>query len=509
MAERVLRAAVIGSGFGGLAAAIRLATAGVRVTVFEARDQPGGRAYVYRDAGYTFDAGPTVITAPHCIEELFTGAGRRMADYVELMPVAPFYRLFWTADGDSFDYDGDRDHMLAQIHAREPADVEGYLRFARYAKQVFDTGYTKLAHTPFLRFSDMVKVAPKLVKLRADRSVYSTVSKYITNEHVREALSFHTLLVGGNPYETSSIYTLIHHLEREWGVFFPRGGTGALVAGLVKLLGDLGGELRLEAPVRSIRVVDGKHEVTSDARAAESFDFVVSNADLHHTYDRLYDDRRTVKKLERMRWSMSLFVLYFGTDRDYRDQVAHHTVVFGPRYRGLLDDIFHGKTLADDFSLYLHAPHVTDPSLAPPGGGAFYVLSPVPHLGHAPLDWDALAEDYGDRILETLERLLPDVRRHVVTRRHITPNDFRDTLGSHVGSAFSVAPTLTQSAWFRPHNKDPRIPGLYLVGAGTHPGAGVPGVINGAKATFACIAKDYGLATVAEASGLIPIEVPS
>ncbi|MEO6775877.1 MAG: phytoene desaturase [Kofleriaceae bacterium] len=501
-----LRAAVIGSGFGGLAAAIRLATAGVRVTVFEARDQPGGRAYVYRDGGYTFDAGPTVITAPHCIEELFENAGRRMADYVEMMPVSPFYRLFWTADGDAFDYDGNPEHMLAQIRARNPADAEGYQRFARYAKEVFETGYTKLAHTPFLRFSDMVKVAPKLVKLRADRSVYATVAKHVENEHVREALSFHSLLVGGNPYETSSIYTLIHHLEREWGVWFPRGGTGALVAGLVKLLGELGGELRLDAPVRRIRVAEGKHHVETDRE--DVFDLVVSNADLHHTYDTLYADRRTTKKLERMNWSMSLFVLYFGTDISYADQIAHHTVVFGPRYRALLADIFHGATLPDDFSLYLHAPHVTDPSLAPPGGGAFYVLSPVPHLGHAPLDWDRIASTYGDRILESLERLLPDVRRHVVVRRHFTPHDFRDTLGSHVGSAFSVAPTLTQSAWFRPHNKDPRIPGLYLVGAGTHPGAGVPGVINGAKATFACIAKDYGLALEPQ-TALIPLEVPA
>ena len=511
--DRPLRAAVIGSGFGGLAAAIRLANAGVRVTVFEARDQPGGRAYVYRMNGYTFDAGPTVITAPHCIEELFVEAGKRMADYVELMPVAPFYRLFWTADGDTFDYDGDAEHMLAQIRARRSEDAEGYLRFAAYSRQVFDTGYTKLAHTPFLRFSDMVKAAPKLARLRADRSVYATVAKYVENEHIREALSFHSLLVGGNPYETSSIYTLIHHLEREWGVFFPRGGTGALVAGLVKLLGDLGGELRLDTPVRRIRVDHAsrapRHLVTTDAREDEPFDLVVSNADLHHTYASLYADepaaRKQTKKLEKMDWSMSLYVLYFGTDIAYRDHVAHHTVVFGPRYRGLLHDIFHGTKLPDDFSLYLHAPHVTDPSLAPPGGGAFYVLSPVPHLGNAPLDWNAIGDAYGDRILEALERLLPDLRRHVVVRRHFTPEDFRTQLGAHVGSAFSVSPKLTQSAYFRPHNKDARIPGLYIVGAGTHPGAGVPGVINGAKATFSCIANDYGLAAVPELLGA-PIE---
>lgn len=498
---RPLRAAVIGSGFGGLAAAIRLAAAGVEVTVFEARDLPGGRAYVYKQDGYTFDAGPTVITAPHCIEELFTLAGKNLADYCEMLPVTPFYRLFWTKDGTSFDYDGDGNRMLEQIRGFNADDAAGYERFVAYSKQVFDTGYTKLAHTPFPRFSDMVKCAPKLAWLRADRSVYSTVASYVKDEHVREALSFHSLLVGGNPFETSSIYTLIHFLERKWGVFFPRGGTGALVQALVKLLGELGGSLRLNAPVRKVRVTSEagrtQHHVATDANPDEVFDMVVSNADLHATYANLYADepraKPMTKRLAKMDWSMSLFVLYFGTDISYKDQIAHHTVVFGPRYRELLDEIFHGKTLPDDFSLYLHAPHVTDPSLAPPGGGAFYVLSPVPHLGNAPLDWSKIAGAYGDKILASLERLLPDLRKHVVTRRHFTPADFQSQLASHVGSAFSVAPKLTQSAYFRPHNKDDRIPGLYIVGAGTHPGAGVPGVINGAKATYSSIAKDFSL----------------
>ncbi len=507
-----LRAAVIGSGFGGLACAIRLAAAGVKVTLFETRDQPGGRAYVYREQGFTFDAGPTVITAPHCIEELFELTGRKMSDYVTMLPVTPFYRLFWTADGATFDYDGDGDHMLEQIRARRPEDAAGYLRFVDYSRRVFETGYTKLAHTPFPRFSNMLRVAPKLAALRADRSVYSTVAKYVKDEHIREALSFHSLLVGGNPYETSSIYTLIHYLERKWGVFFPKGGTGALVSGLVRLFTELGGELRLSSPVRHVRVDGARHLVTTEAIAEEAFDFVVSNADLHHTYDRLYADvpaaKKMTKRLEKMDWSMSLFVLYFGTDRDYKDQIAHHTVVFGPRYRELLNEIFHGKDIPEDFSLYLHAPHVTDPSLAPPGGGAFYVLSPVPHLGNAPVDWAALGKEYGDRILVALERLLPDLRKHVVVRRHFTPADFQHELVAHQGSAFSVAPTLGQSAYFRPHNRDAKIPGLYIVGAGTHPGAGVPGVINGAKATYSSIAADFRLdvrksATLSLAAGVI------
>lgn len=491
------QAAVIGSGFGGLAAAIRLQASGVQTTIYEARDQPGGRAYVYRDQGFVFDAGPTVITAPQCLEELFTLAGRQMSDYVELLPVNPFYRLIWD-DGDQFDYVGDSEHMIEQIRQRNPDDVAGYLKFVDYAKAVFDEGYDGLADAPFLRFRDMVRVAPQLMRLRADRSVFKTVARYIEDDHVRQALSFHSLLVGGNPFETSAIYTLIHYLERKWGVFFPRGGTGALVRALVRLFEDLGGEIRLETPVTGVALEDGgrTHRVRAAGRE-DTYDFVVSNADIHHTYKHIYgrDTRaqRTARKLERCDWSMSLFVLYFGCDRTYNESVAHHTVIFGPRYKGLLDDIFHGDHLPDDFSLYLHAPTVTDPSMAPEGCGTFYVLSPVPHLGQADVDWNVEAPRYAERILTALEDQMPDLRQHVVTRRWFTPFDFRDTLNAWQGSAFSVAPKLTQSAWFRPHNKDDHIPGLYLVGAGTHPGAGVPGVVNSAKATLRVIAADHGL----------------
>jgi phytoene desaturase len=494
---RRLKAAVIGSGFGGLAAAIRLQTAGVTTTIYEARDLPGGRAYVYREGGFTFDAGPTVITAPQCLEELWTEAGRSMADDVELLPVAPFYRLHWLDDGHVFNYDGQLDSMLAQIAARCPADVAGYQRFAEYSRAVFDQGYTKLAATPFLKFWDMVRVAPHLARLRADRSVYATVARFVSDEHLRQALSFHSLLVGGNPFETSSIYTLIHHLERTWGVWFPRGGTGALVQAMVKLFTSLGGTLVLDAPVERVTIDErGKHHVAV-CGGNHQFDLVVSNADIDHTYHRLYggDDRARPmqRKLDRAEWSMSLFVLYFGTDCTYADDIAHHTVVFGKRYKELLAEIFHGHDLPDDMSLYLHAPHLTDPSLAPAGHGAFYVLSPVPHLGNAPLDWNAIGADYADKVLATLEPLLPDLRRHTVVRRWITPATFRDELAAKHGAAFSVAPRLTQSAYFRPHNKCDHLPNLYLVGAGTHPGAGVPGVVNSAKATMAVVARDFGL----------------
>ena len=489
---------MVGSGFGGLAVAIRLQAAGFTTTLFEARDLPGGRAYVYREAGYTFDAGPTVITAPDCLEEVCAAAGRRLADYVELMPVQPFYRLVWP-DGDRFDYTGDQAGMTAEIARRDPRDAEGYRRFVDYSRRVFETGYQELAATPFLRFADMIRVAPHLARLRADRPVYATVSRFVRDERTRQALSFHSLLVGGSPLETSSIYTLIHYLERRWGVYFPRGGTGALVAGLVRLFEELGGGLRLACPVERIDLdtSGGRpvHRVTSPAAASEPFDLVVSNADLHHTYASLYRRepaaQRMRRRLEKMDWSMSLFVLYFGTNRTYRDHVAHHTVLFGPRYKGLLDEVFHGSRLPDDFSLYLHAPTVTDPSLAPPGCDSFYVLSPVPHLGHAPLDWRTVAPAYADKILAALERLLPDLRRHVVTRRWRTPETFRDELNAYQGTAFSCAPKLTQSAWMRPHNRDAHIPHLYLVGAGTHPGAGVPGVVNSAKATARIILEDF------------------
>ena len=490
------RAAVIGSGFGGLAAAIRLQALGVATTLFEARDKPGGRAYVYEDNGFTFDAGPTVITAPECLEELFQVAGRRMADYVELLPITPFYRLIWD-DGDSFDYVGDIDKMRAQIAHRSERDARGYTEFVDYTRRVFQKGYTELAAQPFLRFFDMVRVAPELARLRADRSVYDTVARFVRDPHVREALSFHSLLVGGNPFETSSIYTLIHYLERQYGVWFPRGGTGALVRALVKLFTDLGGELRLNTPVRSIRVEQGArtvHRVDTDAVSNEAFDLVVSNADLHHTYKKLYSTensaQNTAAKLERADWSMSLFVLYFGTDIPY--DLAHHTVIFGPRYEPLLREIFNGPELPQDFSLYLHAPSVTDSSLAPPGCATHYVLSPVPHLGKANVDWASEAPRYAKKIVRALERHMPNLSEHIVTQRWFTPLDFQSTLNAFHGSAFSIAPKLTQSAYFRPHNQDPKIPGLYIVGAGTHPGAGLPGVVNSAKATVSLIARELG-----------------
>jgi phytoene desaturase len=478
---------VIGAGFGGLALAIRLQAAGIPTLLLEQRDKPGGRAYVYEDQGFTFDAGPTVITDPTAIEELFTLAGKRMADYVDLLPVTPFYRLCWET-GQVFDYDNDQARLEEQIRRFNPRDVEGYRRFLAYSQAVFKEGYLKLGTVPFLSFRDMVRAGPQLARLQAWRSVYGMVSSFIEDERLREAFSFHSLLVGGNPFATSSIYTLIHALEREWGVWFARGGTGALVQGLVRLFEDLGGTLELNAEVTRLEARGNEIGAVqlADGRRIEVA-AVASNADVVHTYEKLLGHHPVgasrAASLKRKRMSNSLFVLYFGLNH-HHSQLAHHTVCFGPRYKALIDDIFNRDALSEDFSLYLHAPCVTDPSLAPPGCGSYYVLAPVPHLGTADLDWNVEGPRLRDRIFAYLEQhYMPGLRDQLVTQRMFTPFDFRDQLGAHHGSAFSVEPILRQSAWFRPHNRDSRIPNLYLVGAGTHPGAGIPGVIGSAKAT--------------------------
>jgi len=486
-------AAVIGSGFGGLALAIRLQSAGVATTVYEKRDRPGGRAYVYQDQGFTFDAGPTVITDPAALEELFALSGRRLSDYVELLPVDPFYRLCWE-DGDSFDYVNDQEGLDRQIAARSAADVEGYRRFLEYSEAVYREGYQKLGAVPFQTFWSMIRVSPQLVGLESYRSVHDIVARFIKDPHLRQAFSFHTLLVGGDPFRTSSIYALIHALERRGGVWFPTGGTGALVTGLARLFQDLGGTLRLNAAVDRIETADSRATGVVSGGVFEPFDMVGSNACVVHTYDKLLAGsargRARAAELKRKRFSMSLFVTYFGLKAEH-PQLRHHTICFGGRYRELIRDIFRGPELPEDFSLYLHAPCATDPAMAPPGCSTFYALSPVPHLGAADIDWEQEGPKYRDRILDYLEaRYIPNLKRDLVTSRIFTPLDFRDELNSWLGSAFSLEPVLTQSAWFRTHNRDDAIPNLYFVGAGTHPGAGVPGVVGSAKATAGLMLAD-------------------
>lgn len=488
------KVAVIGSGFGGLSIAIRLQAAGFQVRIFEKRDLPGGRAYVYKEKGFTFDAGPTVITAPECLEELFALKNKKMSDYVEMMPVSPFYRLLWD-DGYKFDYSNDSKDLFSQIKEKNPADVQGYQKFLKYSEEVFNEGYTKLAASPFLNIWSMVKVAPQLAKLEAFRSVYSIISKYIQDEHLRQAFSFHSLLVGGNPFSTSSIYTLIHFLERNWGVFFPKGGTGALVQALVKYFEELGGQISYNNEIADILTKNGAVVgIKTHSGEVWNCDAVVSNGDVVHTYkDLLKAEPKAKKKAQEMMnksFSMSLFLIYFGTKKKY-PHMAHHNVLFGPRYKGLLDDIFKNGKLSEDFSLYLHVPSLTDSSLAPEGHECFYVLSPVPHLGNSDIDWDVEGPKYAEKIMDYLEeKYLPGLRENLVVSKIFTPNDFVQDLNSYHGSAFSLEPKLTQSAYFRLHNKDSNIKGLYFVGAGTHPGAGVPGVVNSGKATAGLVIED-------------------
>ncbi len=480
------RTVVIGSGFGGLAAALRLQARGHDVTLVEKRDKPGGRAYVYERDGFVFDGGPTVITAPWMIRELFELAGRDPDDYLHLVPLDPFYRIFFS-DGGQFDYRGDSERMAAQIREMNPGDADGYLEFVRRTERIFAKGFGELADRPFLHPLDMLKILPDMVRLQSYRTVHGFVSRFVSDPRLRQVLSFHPLLVGGNPFQTTSIYTLIHFLEREWGVWFARGGTGAIVEALVRLFGELGGTLHLNADVERI-TVEGGRATGMRLRDGTTLpaDVVVSNADVAYTYQNLLPEltRRTYTdaRLARMRYSMSLVVIYFGTDRLYRSHgLAHHNIILGPRYGPLLHDIFTRKVLADDFSLYLHMPTLTDPGLAPPGCESFYVLSPVPHLDSG-VDWQRQAGPYRDRIMAALEeRFLPDLSHHIVVEHMIDPRHFRDTLNSYRGSAFSFEPILTQSAYFRPHNRSEELPNLYFVGAGTHPGAGLPGVLSSAK----------------------------
>jgi phytoene desaturase len=482
--RRVPHAVVIGSGFGGLAAAVRLGARGYRVTVLERLDAPGGRAYVFRQDGFTFDAGPTIVTAPFLFEELWSLAGRRLADDVELKPMHPFYRIRFH-DGETFDTCDDEAAMRAEIARLSPGDVDGYERFLRVSQELCRVGFEELGHVPFDTIGDMLKCAPDLLRMKAWQSVYGLVASHVKHEKLRFALSFHPLFVGGNPFRTTSVYGMIAYLERKWGVHWVMGGTGALVRGLVSLIEGQGNEVRLQAEVAEI-LLEGKRAVGVKLASGEEIraDVVVSNADSAWTYRNLLPRgarrRWTDGAIDRRRYSMSLFVWYFGTNRRW-DDVHHHTILCGPRYRELLHDIFDRKVLAEDFSLYLHRPTASDPSLAPPGCDAFYVLSPVPHL-ESGVDWATQAEPYRRKIAAHLaSTVLPGLEESVVTSRIMTPVDFEKRLLSFRGAAFGLEPVLLQSAWFRPHNRSEDIERLYLVGAGTHPGAGIPGVVSSAR----------------------------
>lgn len=475
---------VIGSGFGGLGTAVRLQSRGYQVEIFEARDKLGGRAYVYEQDGFTFDAGPTVITAPFMLEELFSGAGRDIKDYVDIVPVNPFYNIEFH-DGRSFSYNADEVETIRKIREFSPGDVEGYQEMIRQAKAIFQKGFVELSDVPFLNFMDMVKIAPDLIRLQSHKTVFQFVKRYIKDPLLQRVFSFHPLLVGGNPFQTTSIYALIHHLEREWGVHYAMGGTGAVVSALGKLFVELGGKIHLNTPVRSILTRGGVAAgIDTDVGQMHTADAVVSNADVANTYRKMLPEKSrakwTNKKLDGMKYSMGLFVIYFGTKGIY-ENIEHHTILLGRRYQELLDDIFNKKVLGEDFSIYLHRPSKTDPTMAPPGHDCFYALIPVPNQLSG-IDWTKEAKPFRDRVMKFMEdNYLPGLSSRLVTERCFTPLDFETTLNTYRGSGFSFEPIFTQSAWFRPHNESEDVKNLFFVGAGTHPGAGVPGVLSSAR----------------------------
>jgi phytoene desaturase len=548
-------AIIIGSGIGGLSLGIRLQSLGFKTTIFEKLDAPGGRAYVRKvvqqdgvwrevkqrapleaHTGFTFDMGPTVITVPHFIEELFSlevgkpnlnipdyppetllpearvksgnSGGVNTQKYVQLVPILPFYRIYFD-DGTFFDYDGDPENTRAQIKALAPEDSAGYERFHADAKAIFERGFLELGYTHFGSMGSMLKVVPDLLKLDAVRTLFGFAKKYFTNPKMQQVFSFETLLVGGNPLSVPAIYAMIHFVEKTWGIHFALGGTGALVNGFVKKFEELGGSIVYNAPVESLmlenefgqlpsgrfsrKIAKGvKLEDGSQHRA----DVVVSNGDYANTYLKMipsvYRNWNSDTKVKLAPQSMSLVVVYFGFKAEGETNLKHHNIILGPRYEELLKDIFGRKILAKDFSQYLHIPSLTDPSLAPEGHHVAYTLVPVPHNG-SKLDWELLGQPFVDKIMRFLDErgYIPNLRQRLVYQSFIDPDYFEGTLSSYLGNAFGPEPILAQSAFFRPHNRSEDIERFYMVGAGAQPGGGTPSVMMSAKMTARLVAEDF------------------
>jgi len=476
---------VIGAGFGGLSSAVRMAIEGHDVTLVDKRNKPGGRGYQYEVDEFKFDGGPTVITAPYMIEELFSLADKKMEDYMTLVPVSPFYRIF-NQKGEAFNYYREIEKAEQEVARFSPRDVKGYRKFVDSTVEVFNK-FHPYTEKPFLNFSDMMAIIPSMLKTNTLKSMYSYASSFVKDDFIRKICSFHPLLVGGNPFDTPSIFGLIIQFEKKWGVHYCKGGTGAMAEALLQLFRDCGGEVMLSQEVDEIQFHNKTvRSVRLKTGMKLKADIVISNADSTFTYLNLIKDRDRpfgVKPwLKNLQYSNSLVVIYFGTDRRYLDsKLHHHNIILNDRYRHLLKDIFNKKKLTDDFSLYLHMPTITDESIAPEGCESFYVLSLVPNLSN-PLDWQNIRESYKQKIYAFLEEnYLPDLRSHIIAEHMIDPIHFRDDLNSHLGASFGIKPSMTQTAWFRPHNKSRFFKGLYFVGAGTHPGAGVPAVIASGK----------------------------
>ena len=476
---------VIGSGFGGLGAAIRLAAAGHDVELFEKRDRLGGRAYQYEINGFKFDGGPTVITAPYMFDELFELAGKKKEDYMTLIPLDPFYRVF-NEDGKFFNYRHSVEDTLAEIDLWNPSDKEGYIRLVEQTKKLFDK-FHGATNQSFENLSDMMKIMPDIIQHQGFWGTYPFVSRFIKDDFLRKVFSFHPLLIGGSPMDTPSIFTIIVQFEKKWGVHYAKGGTGAIVQALGKLLGELGVKVHLDTEVKEILIDNRRVKGVKLADNSKvDADIVVCNGDVMFTYRYLIpsEHRRhwSDRKIDRTKYSMSLMVIYFGTKRRYLDsKFHHHNIILANRYKELLHEIFEGTELPKDLSLYLHMPSITDPTICPPGTESFYVLACVPHLRPGS-NWEEWALPYKDRIMSYLEEnYLPDLRSNIIAEHYIDPLHFQNTLNSYRGAAFSVRPTLLQSAWFRPHNRSEEFDNLYFVGAGTHPSAGVPAVLSSAK----------------------------
>ncbi len=525
------KAIVIGSGFGGIACAMRLQSLGFDTQIVEKLDSPGGRAYVRRAEGFVFDMGPTVLTVPHFIEELFSleqdcarlgepdfpahilgdnqrimsgiSGGPNTSKYVKIVPILPFYRIYFD-DGTYFDYDSDPVKVREQIARLAPEDLDGYERFHEAARAIFERGFLELGYTYFGNIGSMLGVVPDLVKLDAVRPLFSLIKKYFKSDKMRQVFSFEPLLVGGNPLKVPAIYAMIHFVEKTWGIHFAKGGTGALVSGLLKKFEDMGGTIRLSAEVDRINVVkQGRKRVATGITLKNGdvldADVVVSNADYANTYLRLVDkEHRKINRdalVKFRKQSMSLMVIYFGYKKQDDDpDLQHHNIILGPRYEGLLTDIFDRLKLSDDFSQYLHIPTLTDPSLAPDGHHAAYTLIPVPN-NLSGLDWDAIGDAFADKVLTFLDErgYIPGLKDRLAYMSFVTPNYFEEVLGSYAGNGFGVEPVLTQTAFFRPHNRSEDVTNLYLVGQGTQPGGGTPSVMMSAKMTARVIAQDFGV----------------
>jgi phytoene desaturase len=482
-------AVVIGAGLGGLASAMRLGAKGYRVTVLDRLDVPGGRGSALHRDGHRFDLGPTIVTVPQTLRALWSACGRDFDADVDLRALDPFYTIRFQDDS-QFAATQSTEGMRAEVARLSPGDLPGYDRFLKDSEARYWFGFEDLGRRSMHKLIDLVKVLPTFVRMRADRSVYAHAARRVQDERLRMALSFHPLFIGGDPFNVTSMYILVSHLEKEFGVHYAMGGVAAIARAMADVVADQGGLVRQNAEVDEILIRDGRATgVRLTGGEVLNADIVVSNADAGHTYDRLLRNhtkrRWTPPRLKRARWSMGLFVWYFGTQgtRDMWRDVGHHTILNGPRYEGLVNDIFIKGKLAEDMSLYVHRPSVTDPTCAPEGDDTFYVLSPVPHLGFDdPVDWVAEAEPYREKVRKVLEeRLLPGFSNRLTAQETFTPNEFRDRYLSPYGSGFSIEPRILQSAWFRPHNVSEEVQGLYLVGAGTHPGAGMPGVISSAE----------------------------